>query len=52
MRGMSRAWDSVETLILEDAQVLGFSRADSADVMIYRSMAFDDPPDYSSRGPT
>ena len=53
-RGYARLagdWDSVETLILEDAQVLGLSRADSADVMIYRSMAFDDPPDYFVAGP-
>ncbi len=48
---LSRDWDSVETLILEDAQVLGLSRADSADVMIYRTMAFDDPPDYFVAGP-
>ena len=47
---LNRDWDSVETLILEDAQVLGLSRADSADVMIYRSMAFDDPPDYFVAG--
>ena len=47
---MSSGWDSVETLILEDANVLGLSRADSADVMVYRSMAFDDPPDYFVAG--
>ena len=48
---MSSGWDSVETLILEDAYVLGLSRADSADVVTYRSMAFDDPPDIFVAGP-
>ncbi|MCY4400679.1 MAG: prolyl oligopeptidase family serine peptidase [Gemmatimonadetes bacterium] len=48
---MSSGWDSVETLILEDAYVLGLSRADSADVVTYRSMAFDDPPDVFVAGP-
>ena len=48
---LNRDWNSVETLILEDAQVLGLSRADSTDVMLYRSMAFDDPPDVFVAGP-
>ena len=47
-RGYARfdpGWESAETLLLEDASVSGLTRADSADVMMYRSQAFDDPPD-------
>ena len=47
----TRGWDSAETLIMEGASVAGLSRADSADVMLYRVMAFDDPPDYFVAGP-
>ena len=44
------ARDLAETLILEDARVGGLTRADSADVLIYRSERFDDPPDYFVAG--
>ena len=47
----ARGWNSAETLILEDAGVFGLTRADSADVMLYRTAAFDDPPDYFVAGP-
>ena len=43
--------DLAETLILEDARVGGLTLADSADVLIYRSERFDDPPDYFAAGP-
>ena len=43
--------DSAETLILEEARVGGLTRADSADVLLYRSERFDDPPDYFAAGP-
>ena len=49
-RGYARlapGWDGpVETLVFEDALVGGFARADSADILLYRAEAFDDPPDY------
>ena len=48
---LTRGWNSAETLILEHASVGGLTRADSADVMLYRVMAFDDPPDYFVAGP-
>ena len=48
---LNRGWESAETLILEDANVNGLRRADSADVMVYRSQAFDDPPDLYIAGP-
>ena len=48
---LNRGWDSAETLVLEDANVYGLNRADSADVMLYQSMAFDDPPDLFVAGP-
>ncbi len=47
----SRGWGSAETLILEHASVGSLTRADSADVMLYRVMAFDDPPDLFVAGP-
>ncbi len=47
----NRGWGSAETLILEHASVGGLTRADSADVMLYRVTAFDDPPDYFVAGP-
>ncbi len=53
-RGYARltsGWGSAEVLVLEDAFVGGLVRADSADVMLYRSEAFDDPPDYFTAGP-
>ncbi len=54
-RGYARlapGWDgSVETLVFEDALVGGLARADSADMLLYRAEAFDDPPDYFVRGP-
>ena len=46
-----RGWSTPETLILEHAGVGGLTRADSADVMLYRVTAFDDPPDYFLAGP-
>ena len=46
-----RGWESAETLILADANISGLARADSADVMTYRSQAFDDPPDLFVAGP-
>ncbi|MDE2677613.1 MAG: prolyl oligopeptidase family serine peptidase [Gemmatimonadota bacterium] len=46
-----RGWAGAETLILEHASVGGLIRADSADVMLYRVSAFDDPPDYFVAGP-
>ena len=49
-RGYARlapGWDGpVETLVFEDALVGGLARADSADILLYRAEAFDDPPDY------
>ena len=48
---LNRGWDSAETLLLEDANIFGLARADSADVMVYRSQAFDDPPDLFVAGP-
>ena len=48
---LDRGWESAETLILEDANISGLTRADSADVMVYRSQAFDDPPDLFVAGP-
>ena len=53
-RGYARftsGWNSAETLILEHASVGGLTRADSAGVMVYRAMAFDDPPDLFVAGP-
>ena len=47
----TRGWSSAETLILEHASVGSLTRADSADVMLYRVSAFDDPPDYFLAGP-
>ncbi len=47
----TRGWGSAETLILEHASVGSLIRADSADVMLYRVSAFDDPPDYFVAGP-
>ncbi len=41
----------VERLLLEDRSVSGLMRGDSADVYVYRSMAFDDPPDLFAAGP-
>ena len=53
-RGYARlgpGWDGpVETLVFEDRLVDGLTRADSADVLLYRAMAFDDPPDYHVGG--
>ena len=40
-----------ETLVFEDRLVEGLTRADSADVLLYRAQAFDDPPDYFVAGP-
>ena len=49
-RGYARlapGWDGpVEALVFEDALVGGLARADSADILLYRAEAFDDPPDY------
>ena len=49
-RGYARlpsGWDGpAETLVFEDRLVNGLARADSADVLLYRAQAFDDPPDY------
>ena len=49
-RGYARlapGWDGpVETLVFEDALAGGLARADSADILLYRAEAFDDPPDY------
>ena len=53
-RGYARftpGWETAETLILEDASVYISTRADSAEVMLYRSEAFDDPPDLFVAGP-
>ena len=53
-RGYARftaGWDSAETLILEDAYLGGLGRADSTGVMMYESMAFDDPRDIFVAGP-
>ena len=54
-RGYARlapGWDGpLETLVFEDALVGGLARADSADVLLYRAEAFDDPPDYFVGGP-
>ena len=54
-RGFARlagGWGGpAETLVLEDWLVEGLTRADSADVLLYRAMAFDDPPDYFVAGP-
>ncbi|MXW65878.1 MAG: prolyl oligopeptidase family serine peptidase [Gemmatimonadales bacterium] len=47
----ARGGDVAETLILEDARLAGLTRADSADVLLYRSERFDDPPDYFVAGP-
>ena len=47
----TRGWGSAETLILEHAAVGSLTRADSADVMLYRVTAFDDPPDLFVAGP-
>ena len=41
----------VETLVFEDRLVDALARADSADVLLYRAQAFDDPPDYFVGGP-
>jgi len=41
-----------EPLLMRDAYVYGLTKADSADVYLYREMAFDDPPDYFVAGPT
>ena len=54
-RGYARlrsGWDGpAETLVFEDRLVNGLARADSADVLLYRAQAFDDPPDYFVGGP-
>ena len=52
-RGRSDARDSsaAETLILDHAYVTGLTRADSAEVLLYRAMTFADPPDYFVAGP-
>ena len=52
-RGRSDARDpsAAETLILDHAYVTGLTRADSADVLLYRAMTFADPPDYFVAGP-
>ena len=54
-RGYARlppGWDGpAETLVFEDRLVEGLTRADSADVLLYRAQAFDDPPDYFVAGP-
>jgi len=42
---------SVERLIMKDAYVSSLAKADSADVYLYREMAFDDPPDLFAAGP-
>ncbi|MFV1988089.1 MAG: alpha/beta hydrolase family protein [Gemmatimonadota bacterium] len=42
---------TVETLILDDLLFSGFAKADSADVFLYRSMAFDTSPNYYVVGP-
>ena len=47
----NRGWESAETLILEDANISGLTRADSADIMMYRSQSVDDPPDLFVAGP-
>ncbi len=47
----AREGDSAETLILQDAYVTGLGRADSTDVMMFESMAFDDPRDLFVAGP-
>ncbi|MYI46111.1 MAG: prolyl oligopeptidase family serine peptidase, partial [Gemmatimonadetes bacterium] len=48
---LNRGWESAETLLMEDAWPLGLTRADSADVMMYQSQAFDDPTDLFVAGP-
>ena len=48
---LNRGWESAETLLLEHANINGLTRADSADVMVYRTQAFDDPPDLFVAGP-
>ena len=53
-RGYARfadGWELAETLILEDAFVGGLVRADSAEVLLYGTERFDDPPDYFVGGP-
>ncbi len=54
-RGYARLPDGwggpVETLVFEDRLVDALARADSADVLLYRAQAFDDPPDYFVAGP-
>ena len=52
-RGYARLaddWGSAETLVLENTYMSGLARADSADVMLFSSMAFDDPQDYFVAG--
>ena len=52
-RGFGRVMPdgSFETLVLEDRNVFGLQKADSADVYSFRSMAFDDPTDHFVAGP-
>ena len=54
-RGYARlpsGWDGpAETLVFAERLVEGLTRADSADVLLYRAMAIDDPPDYFVAGP-
>lgn len=40
-----------QTLLLDDAYVSALVKADSVEVFAFRSMAFDDPPDYFLAGP-
>ena len=51
--GWAEAGDeaAAERLLLLDAYVAGLSRADSADVFLYRAERFDDPPDVFVAGP-
>ena len=49
--GDSAEGDSAETLVLQDAYVVGLERADSADVLLYRAERFDDPPDLFAASP-
>jgi len=52
-RGYARVMPngSVETLLLDDEYFSGLAKADSADVWLYRAMAFDDSPDWFVGGP-
>ncbi len=46
-----RPGGTAERLVYEDQMISGLAKADSVEVYVYRSMAFDDPPDYSVAGP-